>query len=142
MKRRILLISVVCILIALGWFIFFGVGQLRHFVESQNCGNQMVAICYAARVWAGDHDGHYPSDFTSMSNELGTTRILICPSDKLRVPAKDWTSLTSSNSSYEIITPGITLTNFDTPFLRCKVDGQLGYCDGTFFDGKRRRTKW
>jgi hypothetical protein len=140
MKRRILLISIVCILI--GSFIFFGVAQFRRFAESQSCGNQMVAICFAARLWADDHDGRYPPDFRSMSNELATTKFLICPNEKSRTRAKDWTSLTPDNLSYEIIASGMMPTNFDKPFLRCKVDGYLGYCDGTFFDGKRRRTKF
>jgi hypothetical protein len=139
-KNRTFFIFVISVFGAL--FIFFGIKQFRHFAQSQGCGNQMVAICFAARVWAGDNNGHYPPDFRSMSNELATTKILICPDDKSRTPAKDWASLTPDNSSYEMIASGMMPTNFDKPFLRCKVDGYLGYCDGTFFDGKRRRTKF
>ena len=140
MKNRFFLISVISILGVL--LVFFGIKQLRRHTDSQNCGNQMVAICFAARVWADDNNGRYPPDFRSMSNELATTRILICPNDKSRSLAKDFASLTADNSSYEIIESGIMTTNFDQPFLRCKVDGYLGYCDGTFSDGKQRRQKF
>jgi hypothetical protein len=101
----------------------------------------MVSIGFAARLWADDHEDQLPSDFLSMSNELIITKILICPGDHLRLKAGNWTAFTSENSSYEIVTPGLRDSDTNSVFLRCKVHGNLGFADGTVFDGVRRRLK-
>lgn len=109
--------------------------------ESVNCGNYMASIGCAVRLWAEDNGGYLPTNFLSMSNELVATRILICPGDHLRKPAKDWGSLTPDNCSYEIVMPGMSEDDTTNVFFRCKIHGHLGYADGTVFDGIRRRTK-
>src|SRR3954465_1486341 len=70
--------------------------------ESTSCGNYMCSICVAARTWAMDNADYLPSDFLSMSNEVSSPRILICPGDHSRRPAADWASFTSDQSSYEL----------------------------------------
>jgi hypothetical protein len=101
----------------------------------------MASIGSGAKTWALDNGGRLASEFQSMSNELATTRILVCPGDRQRVPAKDWTSLGATNCSYEILTPGMNADDTTNAYFRCKVHGHMGYADGTVFDGKRRRTK-
>jgi len=76
-----------------------------------------------------------------MSNELATPKLLVCPGDRMRVPAKDWASLAPTNCSYEIVAPGMNADDTTNVYFRCKLHGHLGYADGTVFDGKRRRTK-
>jgi hypothetical protein len=106
------------------------------------CGNYMCSICCTARAWAMDNDDLLPSDFLSMSNELATPRVLICPGDRSRHPALRWESLTPAQSSYEIVGPGRREGDANAVFIRCKVHpDHLGYADGTVFDGTRRRTK-
>jgi hypothetical protein len=109
--------------------------------ESDQCGNFMCSIGFAALFWANDHHTNLPSDFLSMSNELTTPFILICPGDNSRRPATDWASFSTNNSSYEIVTLGLHAGDSNGVFLRCKVHGHLGYGDATVFDGERRRTK-
>jgi len=104
------------------------------------CGNYMSSVGLATRVWSHDNHDLLPNNFTVMSNELSMTKILICPGDRLRQPAKDFASLTPTNSSYVLLTPGMPW-NDTNAFLRCQVDGHLGYADGTVFDGKQRRSK-
>jgi len=101
----------------------------------------MASIGLAAKSWALDNEGRLPSDFRSMSNELAATRLLVCSGDHLRVSAKDWAFFDRTNSSYEIISPGMSLGDTTNVYFRCKVHGHLGYADGTVFDGKRRRAK-
>jgi len=112
----------------------------RH-AESVGCGNYMASIGCGARTWALDNGGHLATDFRSMSNELSTTHILVCPGDHQRIPAKDWASLDQTNCSYEIVAPGLSADDITNVYFRCKVHGHLGYADGTVFDGRRRRTK-
>lgn len=109
--------------------------------ESVSCGNYMASIGCAARLWAEDHDGHLPSDLLSMSNEVITPKILVCPGDHARQPAASWAVFTPADSSYEIVTPGLKDGDTNGVFLRCKIHGHLGYADATVFDGVRRRTK-
>jgi hypothetical protein len=114
--------------------------RFRRNAKSISCGNYISSIGLAARIWADDNHNILPVDLVSMSNELGTTKILICPDDASRFPALTWASFTSSNSSYQLLTPGVPY-NDTNAFLRCEIHGHLGYADGTVFDGKRRRTK-
>lgn len=110
--------------------------------DSVQCGNNMSSIGFAARQWAEDNGGRLPSEFSSMSNELSTTKILICPADHDRLAAKNFATLDITNSSYEIIAPGMTNVSGTTNvYFKCNIHGHLGYADGTVFDGKRRRTK-
>jgi hypothetical protein len=114
---------------------------LKRKAESIQCGNYMASIGCAARLWASEHDGHLPSDLLSLSIEIGTPKILICPSDHSRRPAASWSTFTPINSSYEIVTPNLKDGDTNGIFLRCKIHGHLGYADATVFDGTRRRTK-
>lgn len=84
-----------------------------------NCQNNLKQMGLAFRIWEGDHGDKYPMAvsvsnwgameavrqgnpllvFQVMSNELSTPKLLICPNDKLRTWATNF-SLTSSNVSY------------------------------------------
>src|SRR5258706_449388 len=109
--------------------------------ESMQCGNFIVSIGCAARLWASEHDGHLPSDLISMSNEVVTPRIFICPGDHSRSRAASWAAFTPAQSSYELVTSGLRDGDTNGVFLRCRIHGHVGYADATVFDGVRRRTK-
>jgi hypothetical protein len=108
--------------------------------ESISCGNYMCSLGCVARLWADDHDGYLPSDLGSMCDWCPTI-VLICPGDHSRKPAASWASFTPAQSSYEIVTPHLKDGDTNGVFLRCKIHGNLGYADGTVFDGISRRTK-
>jgi hypothetical protein len=101
----------------------------------------MVSIGLAARLWAKDHNGYLPSDLKSISNELVSTKILVCPGDQNRQPAESWQVLSAIVSSYEIVTTNLIESDTNEVFLRCKIHAHLGFGDGTVFDGVRRRAK-
>jgi hypothetical protein len=138
-KRRTLILTVTLAVVVLA--IALVAPWARRRVESAQCGNIMSSIGCAALLWAEVHNSKLPSDLLSMSNELITPKILICPSDHSRQPAASWESFTPEQSSYEIVTPGLQHGDANGVFLRCKVHGHLGYADATVFDGVRRRTK-
>jgi hypothetical protein len=138
--RRVALGCLAAVLVAGSAFAIYASFGKRH-AESVGCGNYMASIGCGAKTWALDNEGRLASDFRSMSNELATTKILICPGDHQRAPAKDWTSLDPTNCSYEILAPGMRADDTTNVYFRCKIHGHLGYADGTVFDGKRRRTK-
>jgi type II secretory pathway pseudopilin PulG len=86
-----------------------------------NCVNNLKQIGLAYRIWAGDHDDKYPMEisvtnggtmgladdrnawinFSVMSNELNTPRLLICPADTDRIAATNFTTdFNNSKISY------------------------------------------
>ena len=86
-----------------------------------NCVNNQKQVALAFKVWASDHNDKFPMSssvtnggtlelvtsgmtwvhFQVLSNELITPRLLICPSDKERIPAKGFSSnLSNTNISY------------------------------------------
>ena len=67
-----------------------------------------------------------------MSNELSTTKILICPEDKATKWAVDFAHLTAGNVTY-LIRSGSNLNEVNpTNILAvCPIDGNVLYCDGS-----------
>lgn len=85
-----------------------------------NCVNNLKQVGLAARIWEGDNNNKYPMAvsvtnggalelistgnvsgyFQVMSNELSTTKILICPMDTNHVFASNFVALKNSNISY------------------------------------------
>jgi hypothetical protein len=122
-------------------------------------------IAIALRTWEGDHGDDYPWNvstnaggskefcapgsngfdansfrhFQVMSNELETTKLLVCP-DSGNQPAADFASLQSSNVSFRIrVVPGITPAHAKgnkTPMIVCPIDGSVLYYDGSVKAGK------
>src|ERR1035438_7513034 len=102
--------------------------QPRRTYTGINCVNNLKQVGLAYRIWEGDNGDIYPmgisitnggsmemvqtgnviQTFQVMSNELSTTRILLCPEDSSRaVPASttgswvtDFSGLANSNISY------------------------------------------
>src|SRR6185312_5740953 len=54
--------------------------------ERVQCVNNLKQIGLAMRVWMGDNNDRYPASILLASNELSTTKVLVCPSDKARLP--------------------------------------------------------
>jgi hypothetical protein len=82
-----------------------------------------------------------PSNLVSMSNELITPKLLVCPGDRERHPTGDWASVTASNNSYEIVTPGLRFGESNAVFLRCKIHGYKGYANDVLLDASGRSVK-
>jgi hypothetical protein len=139
-KRRLFILGIFLLLMGIA-FAAYTRSSKRHF-QSQTCASTMVSITFAARMWAHDHEGKLPSDFLAMTSELSTPKVLHCPADDVRPKLTNWSSLSPSQSSYEIVGADLRLTETNGVFLRCRIHGHLGYTDATVFDGIRRRGKY
>jgi len=133
MRTRTLVIAAVVVLTAVA---FGGVAlhRAKQRAGSIGCGNYLVSIGCAARLWSSDHGGdRFPPDLISMSNEVITPKILVCPGDRSRQPAVSWGSFTPGQSSFEVVTPSLRDGDTNRVFLRCKVHGSVLYGDGSVF---------
>jgi len=95
------------------------------------CVNNLKQISVAARIWANDHNGQFPEDFISMTNELINWKLLQCPGDKSR-QIISWDQVAAGDVSYHIDTAG--LTDRDNPSIivfECRVHRNVGLLDGS-----------
>ena len=99
------------------------------------CINNMKQLGLAARVWALDNGDLTPPDIISMTNEMGSPKILWCPSDKGRQAAKNWGSYTAANCSYEYLAPTAPETEPTRVMFRCPIHGNVGLIDGSVQGG-------
>ncbi len=110
-------------------------------LESIQCGNNMVAIGFALRMWADDHDGRWPSSWLVISNELGSPKLLICPGAHSLESPTNWASFDATKCSYVLTGAGSVDPARDSVIASCNIHGHLLYADDTVFDGKLRRRK-
>ena len=85
-----------------------------------------------------DHNEVNPPDPTSMRNELSTPKVLVCPADTNRLPAKSWSEYTSGNCSYDYLAASATNTATLEPLpvlVRCPIHGNIALCDGSVQQG-------
>lgn len=112
-------------------------------VQRIECVSQMKQIGLAARIWSGNHDGKFPPDFASMSKELASPKILVCPGDGAKTWAMNWSELGPDNVSYEFLEPGIDeKVAAQTVVFQCPIHGNVGYADGSVHQtGQRTRRR-
>jgi hypothetical protein len=132
--------------------------------QSISCVNNMKQIGLAARIWAGDNNDLFPFNvntskggtlelcerdaegydrnaarhFQVMSNELNTPKILVCPSDKSKQAANNFSNLESWNVSYQLRTGDkVSDTNPEEVLIYCPIHHHTGRTDGSVQQGKK-----
>ncbi len=129
----------------------------RAHAQLTQCTSNMRQVGLALRIWSVDHEGQFPFNLSTnkggtgelclpgydgfdknapahlmvISNELVTTRVLVCPADESKHPAPDFAQLTADNISYLLRTgPNVTDTNKSEMLLKCPFHGTVLRCDG------------
>jgi len=107
--------------------------QAKAQAMSINCINNLKQFGLSVRVWALDNDDDFPPNSLSMSNELNTPKILVCPADTNRVVAKNWETFTTANCTYEYLAPSAVKGDGEPTRVlsRCPIHGHVGLCDGS-----------
>jgi hypothetical protein len=99
--------------------------------QRTHCVNSMKQVCLAARVYANNHDGKFPPDLLTLSNDLATPKFLHCKADTKRTRSEDWASVSSANVSYEFLLPGVAANAPQVVLLRCPIHNNAGMTDGS-----------
>ena len=98
-----------------------------------NCVSNLKQIGLGARLYSGDNKEVFPPDFLSMSNELVSPKILVCPSDTKHSKASSWATFDPrQNLTYEYLKPGIAESNaMNEVIFRCPIHNNVGLGDGS-----------
>jgi hypothetical protein len=96
------------------------------------CINNLKQLGLAVRLYESDNHGVFPKDMLSMSNELSTPKILVCPADTNRLTAASWSTYTPANLSYEYLAADGDAADPTRVLFRCSVHrGSVGLVDGS-----------
>lgn len=141
------LVVVVCVLILAAVFLTLFAGQNAPDNRARrawriNCVSNLRQVNIALRIWEGDNNDQYPMAVSvtngggreyfesgnvgaflqAVSNDLTTTKILVCPADQNRTYAANWNDLDRSHISYFF---GADATNENDPKLVLDGDDNL-----------------
>jgi hypothetical protein len=114
---------------------FARVGDPKAEAMSTKCINNLKQIGLAARIWATDNSDTLPPNWLSMSNELSTPKVLVCPADQGRSAAPNWASFTAANVSYEFLNSNSLDNEPNAVLARCPVHGHVTLGDGSVQNG-------
>ena len=99
--------------------------------DCHECLNNLKTLALASAIWATDHADAAPPDILSMSNEIATPEVLVCPADPGHQPARDWAALTTNNLSYEFLRPSATNTGPQQVVFCCPIHGITALLNGS-----------
>jgi len=104
------------------------------------CVNNLKQMCLAARMYSSDHQNTFPPDVLSMSNYLGSPKLLVCRADKNHTAASAWAEFDPANNlTYEYLKPGIEESNaLPEVIFRCPIHNNVGLGDGSVHQGLGR----
>jgi type II secretory pathway pseudopilin PulG len=135
------LVFVVPMLAVLAAIALPALAKAKSRAQDAACVANIKQICLAARMYANDHNDKWPEDFLSMSNELNTPMVLVCPSDSSRSKVSGWSGFDESNISYKLLTPKLdeSKTGKPVPAVTCtKHKYIIGFSDGHVERGSKK----
>ena len=117
------LLVVIAIIAILASMLLPALGRAKRQAQRTACSNNLRQVSLALRLWADNNDGKFPwrvdqarggaqpngtdnarvtLQFSVASNEVSSTKILLCPADVRKSAATNFASLVLSNISYAL----------------------------------------
>lgn len=105
------------------------------------CVNNLKQIGLAVRIYANDNNEVNPPNFLSMSNELGSPKILFCPGNTNHPAVKTWADFAATASNYQFLAAGATNSDVEPQRILtyCPTHNIFGLCDGSVQNYSKRR---
>jgi len=132
----------------IGSLFIFGIALLlpvlaraRMQAQTVTCMNNLRQVGLAVRMWSNEHKETLPPDLLSISNQLGSTKILVCPGDKSRIQAASWSEFDPlENLTYEYLAPNAKVADVESqPIMQCPIHGNMAFGDGSVQRTRGRR---
>lgn len=100
--------------------------------RSVQCINNLKQLALAARLFANDNNEAFPPDILAMAEAIANPKILVCPSDPLKVAVEDWQQFNPSQVSYQFLLPNASAAAEPNRILfQCLVHGNVAHADGS-----------
>lgn len=112
------------------------VGSTKAKAEAIQCVSNLRQVGLAVQMYAVDNKDEFPKTVAQLGSYLGTSKVLVCPSD----PALKAESLDTKDfrkTSYVITLEGATQTNMAKVVARCPVHNHALTADGAVQRGDR-----
>jgi hypothetical protein len=161
-------LSIVISLLILPALLLPALARAKERAQSINCVNNMKQIGLAFRVWGLDHESTFPFNvstnsggtmeasspgpdgfdqnpvphFQVLSNQLNSTKVLVCVADASKHPAIDFQNLQAANISYRLRT-GTNVNDGDPlqVLAVCPIHHNELFCNGSVKSAPRRRLR-
>jgi hypothetical protein len=158
-------VGILVTLLALPAMLLPALGKAKERAQSINCINQLKQIGLAYKVWAIDHNDEFPFNVSTnaggtlelaepdadgvdpnpqihlmvLSNELSTTKILVCPADQAHSIAMNFQALQAMNVSYRMRSgTNVTEANPNEVLATCPIHNHTLRVDGSVESGLRK----
>jgi hypothetical protein len=105
--------------------------QAQERAQRIKCVNNLKNLGLAVRVYATDNGDVFPPDVLSMTNEMGSPKILWCPADTQRVAAASFQEFSPANMSYEYLAPSGSSEEPNRVMFRCSFHTNICLADGS-----------
>ena len=112
--------------------------KARSRAESVQCSNNLRQIGLAMQAWQNEH-GTLPPDLITLSNQLLSANVLVCPGERLRERKRvsRWSDLNMIGSSYNYFAPPRKITErnvrlaTNAVLVTCPIHDAVCHADGS-----------